>query len=70
MPKCDLIVLVWNELEVTKASFESLIKNTDYPYRLIVIDNGSDLPTQKYLQGVINFFSEYKLMIADGVPRA
>ena len=62
MPKCDLIVLVWNELEVTKASFESLIKNTDYPYRLIVIDNGSDLPTQKYLQGVINFFSEYKLI--------
>jgi len=62
MIKCDLIMPVWNELEVTRASFESLVKNTERFYRLIVIDNGSDLPTQKYLEDAKSLFPEYKLV--------
>jgi len=41
-----------------KVSIDSLIENTDYPYELIVIDNGSDLEDSKYL---LNLCSEGKI---------
>lgn len=46
---CDIIIPVWNELKVTKECIDSIIKNTHYPYRLIIIDNGSDELTSEYL---------------------
>ena len=50
--KCDIIIPVWNQLEVTKDCVASIIKHTDYPYRLIIIDNSSDRPTEEYLKGL------------------
>ena len=40
--RCDIIIPVWNQLEATKECIDSIVKHTDYPYRLILIDNGSD----------------------------
>lgn len=52
MYRCDIIIPVWNQLEVTKDCINSIIKNTDYPFRLIVIDNASDGETKHYLESL------------------
>ncbi|MFA6078196.1 MAG: glycosyltransferase family 2 protein [Candidatus Omnitrophota bacterium] len=49
MDKCDIIIPVWNQKEVTKECVDSILKHTDYPYRLILIDNGSEKDTEDYL---------------------
>ncbi|MBN1354214.1 MAG: glycosyltransferase [Candidatus Omnitrophica bacterium] len=41
-PKCDIILPVCDEFEITKKCIESIVKNTSTPYRLIIIDNGRD----------------------------
>src|SRR3989338_9791241 len=65
MKKCDIIIPVWNELESTKECINSLLKFTKYPYRLIVIDNGSREPTRTYLDGIKNIFSDFLLIRND-----
>lgn len=52
MSKCDIIIPVWNQLEVTRECIDSILKSTGYPYRLIIIDNGSEAPTGNYLSGL------------------
>jgi GT2 family glycosyltransferase/glycosyltransferase involved in cell wall biosynthesis len=42
MPKMSVIILSWNTLELLQRCIESARQNTDVPYELIVIDNGSD----------------------------
>ena len=42
MSSCDIIIPVWNQLQLTSDCISSIEKNTSYPYRLIVIDNASD----------------------------
>lgn len=49
---CDIIIAVWNELEATKNCLERVIKHTDFTYRLIIIDNGSEIETAKYLDNL------------------
>ena len=46
----DIIVPCWNNRELTEKCFECLRKNTKHPYRLIIINNGSDQDTTNYLQ--------------------
>ncbi len=50
--RCDIIIPVWNQLEITRDCINSILKNTDYPYGLIVIDNGSNEETSDYLNGL------------------
>lgn len=38
----SIVMTVWNRPEMTKRSIESIHNNTHSPYRLIVIDNGSE----------------------------
>lgn len=52
MKLCDIIVPVWNQPDPTKRTVDSIIKNTGYPFRLIIIDNGSDKPTEEYLKSL------------------
>ena len=54
MKSCDIILPVWNELDVTKRCIDSIIKHTDSPYRLIAIDNASDKDTEEYLKSLSN----------------
>jgi GT2 family glycosyltransferase len=49
---CDIIIPVWNQFELTKDCVENIMKNTGYPYRLIIIDNASDNTTRLYLEGL------------------
>jgi len=48
-PTVDIIIPVYNQLEVTGQCLESIFRYTEN-YRLIVIDNASDSPTEKYLK--------------------
>ena len=52
MHKCDIIIPVWNQLEITRECLNSIFQNTDYPYRLIIIDNGSERKTGEYLNNL------------------
>lgn len=52
--KCDIIIPVWNQLELTKDCIESIIKNTQYPYKFILIDNASDNDTKRYLESLMS----------------
>ena len=47
---CDIVLPVWNQLEMTKECLKSVLENTDYPYRLIIVDNGSESETASYLK--------------------
>jgi len=47
---CDIIIPVWNQLEATRQCIDSIFKNTHYPYRLIIIDNGSFRDAAEYLR--------------------
>src|SRR5262245_36921432 len=49
---CDIIICVWNNKEVTRECIESIAKNTQYPYRLVLIDNASGEETQTYLESL------------------
>ena len=49
---CDIVIAVWNLKKYTKNCVESIIKNTDYPYRLILVDNGSLPETRDYLESL------------------
>jgi GT2 family glycosyltransferase len=41
-------------MQITRDCIESIIRNTSYPYRLILIDNASDEETRRYLESVRN----------------
>ena len=49
---CDIIIPAWNQPKATRSCIEGLVKNTRYPYNLILIDNGSTAETKKYLEGL------------------
>ncbi|NQU95511.1 MAG: glycosyltransferase family 2 protein [Candidatus Omnitrophica bacterium] len=49
MSSCDIIIPVWNRQEDLKACVDSIEKNTQYPYRLLIVDNASDSETAGYI---------------------
>ncbi|MBU1122853.1 MAG: glycosyltransferase family 2 protein [Candidatus Omnitrophota bacterium] len=51
-PICDIIVLTFNRLDITKQFVESFLANTILPTRLIIIDNASSDATRQYLSGL------------------
>ena len=48
--RCDIVMAVWNNLELTRNCINSIVKNTEIEYKLIIIDNASDDETKKYLE--------------------
>lgn len=59
---CDIVIPVWNQPEITRNCFESIARFTNSPYKVIVIDNGSDELTKVYLQESSKLFPSYKLI--------
>lgn len=57
-PECDIILPVCDQFEFTKACIDSIIKCTAVPYRLIVINNGTNKNTHSYLEGLKNKLGE------------
>lgn len=48
----SIIILTYNRLETTQKTLESVFKNTDYPYRIIFVDNGSTDGTIEWLKAL------------------
>ncbi|MCX5686461.1 MAG: glycosyltransferase family 2 protein [Candidatus Omnitrophica bacterium] len=48
--KCTIVIAVWNERDVTCQCLESLMCKTDYPHKVLIIDNGSDEDTKRFLE--------------------
>lgn len=51
-PTCDIIIPIWNQLPLTQRCLEAVRRKTRTPHRLILIDNGSEEKTQKYLESL------------------
>jgi len=50
LDKCDIIMPVCGQYEFTKKCVENIIRHTDTPYRLIVLNNGQDKETKEFLR--------------------
>lgn len=50
MSTCDIIIPIWNQPVLTQRCLESIAASTATPYRLILIDNGSEAPTRERLE--------------------
>jgi O-antigen biosynthesis protein len=46
---CDIIICIHNALEDVRTCINSVVAHTMPPYRLILIDDGSDAPTRDYV---------------------
>jgi GT2 family glycosyltransferase len=49
IPSCDIIIPVYNKPDITFGCLKSIAARTDGPFRLILIDNGSDEMTKRLL---------------------
>ena len=50
MPTISIITLSWDNLDYTKTFVKSIRENTSVPYELIIVDNGSEHKTQKWVE--------------------
>ncbi len=49
---CDIIIPVYDQLNYTRSCVESIKKHTDYPHRVIVVDDASSRETAEYLDSL------------------
>jgi GT2 family glycosyltransferase len=64
MPKISVIVLTYNNLDLTKACLQSLIEESDYPnLEIIVVDNASSDDTAAYLKDFRQQHTEVKVIL-------
>lgn len=47
---CQIIIIVWNQLKITKACLETVIRKTKTAFEIILIDNASDDETAAFLK--------------------
>jgi len=48
----SIIMLTYNALDFTRQAVESVLQHTQYPFELILVDNGSAEDTRRYLQKI------------------
>lgn len=63
-PLVSIVMVTYNNLEVTKRCLESIERNTAYPnYEVIIVDNRSQDNTPKYLEEVSKENSKIKIIL-------
>ncbi len=50
--RCDLIMAIWNERDMTARALETIARTANFPYRLILVDNDSDEDTRAFLEEI------------------
>lgn len=61
----SIIILTWNQLELTKQCVESILKHTDLPYEIIFVDNGSSDGTAQWLTGLAQNDNRLSVILND-----
>ena len=56
--KIDILLVSYNRLNLLQITIKAIKKRTEYPYRLIVIDNGSDDGT---IEWILNAYVNKKI---------
>ncbi len=56
--KTSIVILTYNGLDLVRLCIDSVIKHTDEPYELIVVDNGSKDGVLKYLNEIKNILGD------------
>ncbi len=65
LPKVSVVVLTYNNLELTEACLDSLIRWTDYPnLEIIVVDNASTDGSPDYLKKFKEEYPQIKLILS------
>ena len=62
---CDIIIPVFNKADMTKACLNSIYEHTRTPFRLTLIDNGSDAGTKRFLKEFESSHKEIALIQND-----
>ena len=62
---CDIIIPVYNGLDYVSACLESIRQYTDYPYAVILVDDGSDDYVRKKLQQFETQYSDVRVLHSD-----
>lgn len=68
--KVTIVIPVLNALEYLQETIGSIREHTDYPYKVIVVDNGSKKDTQKWIEDqrdILHIRSEQNLGFPTGV---
>ena len=60
---CDIIIPVWNQVDLTRRCLDAVRGKTRVPHRLILIDNGSAAETRRYLESLAGQSSAGVLLI-------
>lgn len=58
----DIIICVHNALDDVRKCLDSVQENTDQPFNLIIVDDGSDQSTRDYLHRFVNSHSRCQLI--------
>lgn len=61
----DIVVCIHNALQDVQHCLESVLRHTFEPYRLILVDDGSDQPTRDFLQDFAQHNSQAVLLRAE-----
>jgi GT2 family glycosyltransferase len=48
-PSASIVMLTWNAVEWSRRAIDSIVRHTEPPYELIVVDNGSTDGTRRFL---------------------
>ena len=59
---CNIVIPVYNELGYVRMCLESIVRHTDYPYRVFIVDDGSDSHTKAYLRGFCEQNDRFRLI--------
>lgn len=54
-----IVMTAWKRETITLLSLATLIKNTDFPYKLVIIDNGSDPYAQAIYEGTADIYHRF-----------
>jgi GT2 family glycosyltransferase/glycosyltransferase involved in cell wall biosynthesis len=65
-PRASVIIVTYNNLEMTRLCLESVLINTEYPnYEIIVVDNKSEDGTPAYLKFMEERFPQIRVVLND-----
>jgi GT2 family glycosyltransferase/glycosyltransferase involved in cell wall biosynthesis len=65
-PTVSIIIVTYNNLNLTKACIESIYANSHYPnLELVIVDNNSSDGTRDYLIGIQNTYDNISLILND-----